>query len=65
MFQIGLKKFFLSQKLKILLRGHMFLVALKVKKLLKRLTKKNCKKIKKCSELKKKLKEKVIKYMSN
>ena len=54
-FQIGLKKFLLSQKLKkILFRGHMLLVILKAKKLLERFTKKNCKKqIKKSLELKK------------
>ena len=44
MIQIGLKKFLLLQKLKILLHGYMLLVILKVKKLLKRFTKKNCKK---------------------
>ena len=43
MFQIGLK-FLLLQKLKILFRGHMLLVILKVRKLLERFTKKNCKK---------------------
>ena len=41
MFQIGLKKFLLLQKLKILCRGHMLLVILKAKKLLERLAKKN------------------------
>ena len=40
-FQIGLKKFLLLQKLKILFCGHMLLVILKVKKLLERFTKKN------------------------
>ena len=44
MIQIGWKKFLLLQKLKILLHGYMLLVILKVKKLLKRFTKKNCKK---------------------
>ena len=43
MFQIGLK-FLLLQKLKILFREHMLLVILKVRKLLERFTKKNCKK---------------------
>ena len=53
-FQIGLKKFLLLQKLKILFRGHMLLAILKAKKLLERFTKKNCKKqIKKTLELKK------------
>ena len=42
MFQIGLK-FLLLQKLKILFREHMLLVILKVRKLLERFTKKNCK----------------------
>ena len=40
-FQIGLKKFLLLQKLKILFCGHMLLVILKVKELLERFTKKN------------------------
>ena len=44
MIQIGWKKFLLLQKLKTLLHGYMLLVILKVKKLLKRFTKKNCKK---------------------
>ena len=44
-FQIGLKKFLLLQKLKkILFRGHMLLMILKAKKLLERFTKKNRKK---------------------
>ena len=43
MFQIGLKKFLLLQKLKILFRGHILLVILKAKKLLQRFTKNNCK----------------------
>ena len=48
------KKFLLLQKLKILFRGHMLLVILKLKKLLKCFVKKNCKKqIKKKQELKK------------
>ena len=34
-FQIGLKKYLLLKELKILYRGHMFLVILKVKKLQK------------------------------
>ena len=53
-FQIGLKKFLLSRKLKILFRGHMLLIILMVKKLMEYFTKKNCKKqIKKSLELKK------------
>ena len=44
MFQIGLKKLLLLRKLKILFRRHMLLVILKVKKLLKRFKKHNCKK---------------------
>ena len=44
MFQIGLKKLLLLRKLKILFRRHMLLVILKVKKLLKRFKKINCKK---------------------
>ena len=44
MLQIGLKKFFLLQKLKILFPGHILIVILKAKKLLKRFTKKNRKK---------------------
>ena len=43
-FQTGLKKFLLSQKLKILFRVHMLLVILKVKKLLELFTKKNLQK---------------------
>ena len=43
-FQIGLKKFLLSQKLKTLCRGHMILGILKMKKLLELFMKKNCKK---------------------
>ena len=42
--QVGLKTFLLLQKLKILFRGHILLMILKVKKLLKRFMKKNCKK---------------------
>ena len=54
MFQIGLKKFLLLQKLKILFRGHMLLVILKAKNLFEHFTKKNCKKqIKKSLEFKK------------
>ena len=53
MFQIGLNKNVTLQKLKVLFWGHMLLVILKVKKLLERSTKKNCKKqIKKSLELK-------------
>ena len=37
-FQIGLKKFLWLKKLKILFRGHMFLVILNAKKLLGRFT---------------------------
>ena len=44
MSHIGLKKFLLLQKLKMLFPGHMFLVILNVKNLLERFTKKNCKK---------------------
>ena len=40
MLQIGLKKFLLLQKLKLLFRGHMLLVILKVQNLLERFTKK-------------------------
>ena len=66
MFPIGLKKFLLLQKLKMLFCGHMLLVILMVKKLLKRFTKKNCKKeIEKCLQLKKSLKEKAINYKLN
>ena len=54
MVQIGLKKILVLQKLKILLRGEMLLVTLKVNKLLQHFTKENCKKrIKKGLELKK------------
>ena len=53
-FQIGLKTFLLLQKLKILFRGHMLLVILKVKNLLERFTKQSFKKqIKKSLELQK------------
>ena len=53
-FQIGLKKFLLLKKLKILFRGHMLLVILKVKNLLECFKKKNnCEKqAKKSLELK-------------
>ena len=44
MFQIGLKKFLWSKKLKKNKLWHMLLVILKEKKFLERLTKKNCKK---------------------
>ena len=54
MFQIGLKKFLLLQKLKILFRGHILLGILKEKKLVELFTKKkNEKQIKKSLELKK------------
>ena len=54
MFQIGLKKFLVLQKLKLLCHGHMFLMILKANELLERFTKKNCKKqIKMSLELKK------------
>ena len=39
MFQFGLKKILLLEKLKMLFRGHMLLVILKVKKLLEDFTK--------------------------
>ena len=39
MFQFGLKNFLLLEKLKMLFRGHMLLVILKVKKLLEHFTK--------------------------
>ena len=42
--RIGLKKFSWLKNLKTLFRGHMLLVILKVKKLLKPFAKKNCKK---------------------
>ena len=42
-FQLGLK-FFWLQKIKILCCGHMLLVILKMKKLVERFMKKNCKK---------------------
>ena len=52
--KIGLKKLLWFKKSKILFCGHMLIVILKVKKLLKRFAKKNCKKqIKKNLELKK------------
>ena len=54
MFKIGLKKFLRLKKSKILLRAHMLLVILTVKKLLEHFTKKNYKKqIKNSLELKK------------
>ena len=54
MFQIGLKKILVLQKLKKMLRGEMLLVTLKVKELLQHFAKENCKKqIKKGLELKK------------
>ena len=53
-FQGSLRKFFLLQKLKIMFCGYILLVILKMKKLLERFTKSNCKKqIKKSLELKK------------
>ena len=57
--RIGLKKFSTLKNLKTLFRGHMLLVIVKVKKLLKRFTKKNCKKTNQ-KEL-----EKVIKRKGN
>ena len=42
-FKIGLKKFLLLKKLKIQFHGHMSLMILMVKKLLKHFMKKNCK----------------------
>ena len=59
MFQIGLKKFLLLQKLKILFGGHMLLVILKANKFLEPFTKKNCKK-----QIKEK-REKAINFMLN
>ena len=57
MLQIGLKKFLLLQKLKILWPRNMLLVILKTRKLLEISIKENCKKqIKKSLELKKQLK---------
>ena len=55
MFQIGLKKFLRLKNSKALCHGHMLLVILMVKKLLKHFMKNNCKKkqIKKSLELKK------------
>ena len=41
MIEIGLNKFLLLQKLKILFRGHMLLVILKLKKFFERFTRKN------------------------
>ena len=41
-FKIGLKKFLLLEKLKILCHGHMLLAILTEKKLLERFTKENC-----------------------
>ena len=43
MFQIGLKKFLLLKKLKILCHGNMLLVILKMKKLLELFMKNSCK----------------------
>ena len=45
MYQIGLKKFLLLQKIKKIFHGHILLALLKMKKLLERFTKKNCGKI--------------------
>ena len=45
LYQIGLKKFLLSKKLKIQFHGHMLLMILMVKKLLAHFMKKNCKKL--------------------
>ena len=65
-FQIGLKKFLLLQKLKILFRGHMLSLVLKVNKLFERFTKTNCKKqIIKSLEIKNSSREKVKNYMLN
>ena len=44
MFKVGLKKFLLLQKLKILSRGYMLLVTLTAQKFLERFTKNTCKK---------------------
>ena len=51
--QIGLKKFLLSQNLKILFRGHMLLVILEAKKLLECSQKRIAKTIQNCLEYKK------------
>ena len=65
-YQIGLKKFLLLVKLKILFHGHILLMILMVKKLLEYFMKKNCKRLIKInSGLKRRLKEKEINYMSN
>ena len=64
--QIGLKKFLLLVKLRIQFHGYMLLMIYMVKKLLEHFMKKNYKRlIKKNSEYKKYLREKVINYMSN
>ena len=68
MFQVGLKKFPWSKKLKILCSGHMLLVILTEKKYLERFTKENCKKRnqkKNRFERVKKKKEKTTNYMLN
>ena len=66
MFQIGLKKFMWLKKIKSLCRELMLLVFLKVKKFLKRFTKKDCKKTnKKELRVEKLKKEKAINYMLN
>ena len=66
MLQICLEKILSLKKLKTLCRGHMLLVILKVKKLLERFTKKNCKKqIKKSLESKKVIQKNVINYTLN
>ena len=66
MFQIGLKKFMWLKKIKSLCHEPMLLVILKVKKLLKRFTKKDCKKTnQKELRVEKLKKEKAINYMLN
>ena len=66
MFQIGLKKFMWLKKIKSLCGELMLLVILKVKKFLKRFTKKDCKKTnKKELRVEKLKKEKAINYMLN
>ena len=65
LFQIGLKKIFLLEKLKILFRGHMLLVILNAKRLLERFIKKNCKKTNQKEFRVKKVIKKVINYILN
>ena len=65
LFQIGLKKIFLLEKLKILFREHMLLVILNAKRLLERFIKKNFKKTNKKEFRMKKVIKKVINYILN